>query len=735
MVNVGSPAIDTPENENTTPRNFGAFLGVFTPSILTILGVIMYLRFGWVVANEGLFNALLIVITANAITLITTLSVSATATNMQVGVGGAYYIISRSLGLEIGGAIGLPMFLSQVFSITLYALGLAESFRFIVPGIPILPTAFSIIVGIMVISLVSASFALKLQIPIMVTIALSIFSLALGAEWNQAPSVIMSRIPESPGFWKVFAVFFPAVTGILAGVSMSGNLRQPKRDIPLGALSAVLVGFGVYLFIPVLLAFSASRDQLMSDSLVWTRIARWPLLVLPGLWGAIFSSAVGSTLSAPRTLQALSYDRIVPKFFQKATKKSGEPYIAILFSSCIAMVALLFGDLNVVAPILTIFFLTTYGMVNLVAGLESLVGDPSYRPAIKIPWYISLFGAASCFGVMALISKKALIIALIFESAIWFWLRRRSMETTWGDVRRGIWLTLARFSLLNLNKLEEKPRGWRPNILVFSGDAEKRLDLVRFASWFGQDKGIVTVCNILVGNIEENMENVRQMRERMSEFLERKGLLVFPQIGVVENFETGVMDVIQTSSMAGLESNTIMFGWSQHLERLATYLKLMRQAGHLRKSMIICRINPRHYFNPTKSIDIWWGGQQRNGDIMLLMAHLLSMNPEWSSSIITLKSIARSEEEKQSILEQLDSMIPEIRIKCSRNVYLKPLDFNIHEFIHQESRNADVVFLGLAQPAPGKEMEYAVQLNDLVEGLGTVVLLKNSSVFIGELIN
>jgi solute carrier family 12 (potassium/chloride transporter), member 4/6 len=731
---VSQPDSTTENILDASPRELGAFLGVFTPSILTILGVIMYMRFGWVVANEGLLNALLIVIIANAISLITTFSVSATATNMQVGIGGAYYIISRSLGLEIGGAIGVPLFLSQTFSITLYALGLAESFRFVYPDIPIITTAAIIIVLIMLISLVSASLALKLQIPIMITIFLSIGSLMLGARWNQNTAEILQSIPESPGFWVVFAVFFPAVTGFLAGVSMSGNLRNPKRDIPRGALSAVLTGFAVYLLLPVFLAFSAPRNALLTDSLVWTQIARYSWLILPGLWGAVFSSAIGSTLSAPRTLQALSFDRITPKFFQISTKKRGEPWIAILFSSGIALLTLLLGDLNAIAPILTIFFLTTYGMINLVAGIETLIGDLSYRPAIKVPWFVSLAGALACFGVMALISLKALIVAVVFESAIWFYLRRRALQATWGDARRGIWMSLARQSLINLGRIEEKPRGWRPNILLFSGDVRKRLDLIRFASWLEQDRGFVTVCNIITGQDEHNMRQALTIQKHMSEYLESKDLQVFCRASVVENFESGIIDIVQSVGMATLESNTIMFGWTHHVDRLASYLKIMRQAAYLRKSMIICKIQPRHFYNRSKTIDIWWGGQQRNGDIMLLMAYLLSLNPEWTGSDITLKSIARSTSEQQKITAQLDEMIPEIRIKCSRQVFLKAPDINIQAFIHQESGDADVVFLGLAQPDPGNEMDYAHRLTELVQGLGTVVLIKNSSMFVGELI-
>nr|HPQ42331.1 Na-K-Cl cotransporter [bacterium] len=367
------------------PRKLGAFLGVFTPSILTILGVIMYLRFGWVVGNEGLIRTLFIVVIANSITLITAFSVSAVATNMRVGVGGAYYIISRSLGLEIGGAIGLPLFLSQALSITLYSFGLAESLRFVWPDAPIQIMTAIIIIAITLLSLRGADLALKAQLPIMVGIGLSLLSLALGAGRlaGSPETFILSASEQSPGFWFVFAVFFPAVTGILAGISMSGDLRHPQRDIPRGTIAAVVVGFIVYLSVPVLLAASSAREDLIGNSLIWTRIAAIGWLVLPGLWGAILSSAIGSILGAPRTLQALAMDRIVPTIFARRSK-SGEPYHAIILSAAIGLVAVLLGDINVVAPVLTMFFLTTYGMVNLVAGLESLVGDPSYRPKIRV---------------------------------------------------------------------------------------------------------------------------------------------------------------------------------------------------------------------------------------------------------------------------------------------------------------------------------------------------------------
>ncbi|MCP4157643.1 MAG: Na-K-Cl cotransporter, partial [bacterium] len=230
----------TSDNNATTgsPHKFGTFIGVFTPSILTILGVIMYLRFGWMVGTVGLWTALIIVTLSTSITFVTALSVSAVATNMQVGVGGEYFLVSRSLGLEIGGAIGVPLFLARAVSVTLYAFGLAESLRFVWPDVPIQPVAALIIVAITIVAAKSASLTLKLQLPLMAAVVISIAVMALGVFKNPSPAVL-TRLPGSTeSFWVVFAIFFPAVTGFTAGVGLSGDLKDPSRSIPLGSLGA-----------------------------------------------------------------------------------------------------------------------------------------------------------------------------------------------------------------------------------------------------------------------------------------------------------------------------------------------------------------------------------------------------------------------------------------------------------------------------------------------------------------
>ncbi|NJL29023.1 MAG: hypothetical protein HC897_14615 [Thermoanaerobaculia bacterium] len=363
-------------------------------------------------------------------------------------------MISRSLGLEIGGAIGIPLFLAQTFSVTLYAFGFAESLQLFWPELPQRPVAALTILAVALIAGRSTELALKLQLPIMVAIALALGSLFTGAVERFGDTLpLWQGVSEGAGFWTVFAVFFPAVTGLMAGVSLSGDLKDPQRSITIGTLTAVGAGFVVYFSVPIFLAGAADAETLANDSLIWFKLAAVPVLVIPGLIGAILSSAMGSILGAPRTLAALADDRVIPGLPKSLLEGKGGHALPHLVSTGVALAAVALGDLNAVAPVLTMFFLTTYGMVNLVAGLEQLSGAPSYRPAIKVPWLVSLAGAAGCLWVMWLINHVAALVAIVVEVLVYVGLRRRSLNASWGDLRYGALLSLARFLLLKLRKL------------------------------------------------------------------------------------------------------------------------------------------------------------------------------------------------------------------------------------------------------------------------------------------
>ena len=538
------------ENKDTMKQQptqkFGTFLGVYTPSVLTILGLIMYLRFGWVVGNLGLPVTILVVLISSSITFITGLSASAVATNMRVGVGGEYFMISRSLGLELGGAIGLPLFLSRTLSITCYSFGLAESVITFWPAAWGVVTPFTIqmiaVVVIIIITFVSgksAGLALKLQIPIMIAVGLSVIALLIGVFSGdlRMPEMTTTYRTAPEGFWYVFAVFFPAVTGFTAGIGMSGDLKDPQRSIPRGTILAVITGIITYVFILFLLAITArvSVEELAEPGIIWVKVAvlgAW--LVFPGIWGAILSSAFGSVLGGPRVLQALANDGLAPRIFARLSK-TGQPTIATWVSGGIALLAVALGELNAVAQFVTILFLTLYVTINFSAALEKLAGDPSFRPTINVPWYVSLLGSIGAIVVMFLISPIACIIAVVLEILLYTYLRRRSMKKRWGDVRAGLWVALARFSLLKLRSHESNPRNWRPQILLFVGDASKRIGLVRLANWFNQNRGLVTACQLVVGDLGKDKVDIKKNRLEMDRMVDKEELVAFSEVNDVTN--------------------------------------------------------------------------------------------------------------------------------------------------------------------------------------------------------
>ncbi|MBC8366486.1 Na-K-Cl cotransporter [bacterium] len=720
-------------------NKLGTFLGVFTPTILTILGVIMYLRFGWLLGNLGLSRVLLVVVVANSITLVTALSFSAVATNAKIGGGGAYFIISRSLGSGLGGAIGIPLFLSQAFSVTLYAYGLAESFRFVAPGLPLLPVTLGLIVAVGLLAVAGADKALRSQVALMAFVGLSLLALAIGA-FLKAGDVPRSVIePGSLSFWAGFAVFFPAVTGVMAGLGLSGDLRDPMKSLPRGSLLAVGIGFLVYMTIPFLLNMGADGELLREDTLVWTRIA-WagPWLILPGLWAAIFSSAVGSILAAPRTLQALARDGLAPSiFWQPQAGRGGGLVAGLVVSVLIALSAAFLGALNIVASVVSMFFLTVYGTVNLVTAFESLSRDPSWRPKIRIHWSLSLAGGLACFGVMVLINPWVGMAAIAAEIGLYVLISRRSRKARWGDARRGLYESLIRWSLFRLAGTPKSSRNWRPHILAFVDDPKREIDLVRFANAFSQGRGVVTACHLLEGGVDEFAEGLSEMKGAMQASFHEENLPVFAQVSLVNNILDGILSVAQTNGIAGMESNTVFLGWPRDPHLRSEFLGVTRRLGKMKKSVVLGRFNESYAFSRSakRRILVWWGGLDFNSDLMLLLAYLLKANHEWRDAAIELVSVASNETVMKTTEANFEKLIPEFRIEVSHRTLLKPDRETVGQLIQRESEGADIVFLGMMKTQEGGEAEYAERMETLAGELPVVFFVMNSSLFTGELLD
>ena len=466
------------KKEEKQVKKFGTMAGVFTPTLLTILGVIMYIRHPWVVGNAGIVGALLIIVVAVAITLSTALSLSSITTNIRIGSGGAFSLISQSLGLEIGGAIGIPFFFSQAIAVAMYIFGFREGLQSIMPEFSPLLLDIAVFLLVMAIAFISTSFAFKIQYVIMAIIILSIASIIGGLfvhelnydfVWFGDYQGSKENNFGGSSFWLVFAVFFPAVTGVMAGANMSGDLKNPRKSIPSGTISAVIITTLVYMGLVFVAAMLATQQELLENYNVFIDKAYYAPIVLAGLLGATLSSALGSFVGAPRILLALGEKRILPKSeMLSKTNKKGEPINAMLVTAIIVIVGLSLRNLNTIAPLITMFFMITYAMVNIVALIEQSLSLPSFRPTLKIPVIIPLIGAFGSLTVMFIINAAVALASLILIIVFYYYLVRKKLKSEAGDSRSGLFTALAEWSTKKTTQLSpiREVRSWRPDLLI-----------------------------------------------------------------------------------------------------------------------------------------------------------------------------------------------------------------------------------------------------------------------------
>lgn len=726
---------DKEEVLKSSETGLGTFGGVFTPSILTILGVIMYLRFGWVVGNVGLIGTLLIVTISTAITFLTALSIASIATDQRVRTGGAYYMISRSLGIESGGAIGIPLYLAQALSIALYTIGFAESVVGVFPELNITTVGIVTTVGVAGLALVSAKAAIRAQYFIMFGIVLSLLSLLFGSPVEQSNIELWGASAEnSAGFWVVFAVFFPAVTGIMAGVNMSGDLKDPKKSIPKGTFYAIGVGYLIYMTLPIILANRADAMTLIDDPLIMRKISYWGDAILIGVWGATLSSAVGSILGAPRVLQALARDKVLPRWLSWLGKGEGAedtPRLGTILTLVIALVAVYFGNLNLIAPILTMFFLTTYGMLNITAGIERLLKSPSFRPEFKVHWAFSILGALGCISVMFLINAVATSFAFIFVILIFIWLERRELQSAWGDVRRGIWMAITRMGLFHLG-VNEEAKTWRPNPLVLSGAPTKRWHLIDFGLALTHNRGLMTVATVLTSK-NFTTTQITKMEGNIREFLSKRSVQALVRVTTANDAFEGSEQLVRSYGLGALVPNTIILGDSENEELRESYCKMISDFYDMNRNVIVVHDDKDNGFGDKEIIDVWWGGLKGNGGLMMMVAYLLASSRSWWNAKIRLKMVVDSEnaaeDARKNLLELIEKArtgaIPEIIVSNGRS---------FKSIIHESSQDADLVLMGMAKPDDDFASHYTEVQEWLDDMPTTLMILAAEEISFGDVL-
>lgn len=676
-------------------NKFGAFKGVFTPSILTILGVIMYLRLPWIVGQAGLWATLGIILVAHIISATTGLSVASIATDKKVETGGTYYMISRSLGLPIGGTLGIALFVGLSFSVSLYLIGFAET----------LLTAFGIestlnairitgaatLLVVTIITFISTNLALKMQFVILAVLLLSLVSIVLGKHDMVPQTALVGSATNSLPWIALFAIFFPAVTGFEAGVSMSGDLANPKKSIPLGTISAIVVGLVVYIGLVLFFSLTVDRNALINDSGILLNISFYSPLVVAGIWGATLSSAFGSILGAPRILQATAIDRITPKIFAKGVGAGNEPRNALLLTFLIALSGILIGELNVIARVVSIFFIITYGFLNLTCAIENWAGS-DFRPSFRIPAWISIIGAIACFVVMIQLDFAAMVGATILLGAIFLLLKRRELRLQTGDTWGGIWASMVKFGLFKLSlSTTRNQRNWRPNIILFSGGAKARPHLIDLGRMLVGKQGVFTNFELI-----ENPQNDDLFAQPASASTEidHRGKSVITRKHNCNNVYDGMQMIARVYGFTGFEPNTILMGWGKNSKDSQKFCETATLLSKL-------DFNQVYYSNPTTGksskpirIDLWWNGNSRNLNFGLSLLKYITTDNDWRTATVRLMIINYNSVKTDSIYALASQALDNSRLMGSVKVINNAVEkIAEEEIIKRESADASMVLV------------------------------------------
>ncbi len=718
------------------PQNQSGKFGtapVFFTAISTILGAILFLRFGFAVGQLGFISTIAIVVVGHMVTIPTAMAIAEIATNQKVEGGGEYFIISRSFGLVIGSTIGIALYLSQAISVAFYVMAFAEAFtplmHWIVERSSLHPQFESFLLMKQTISVPAlllltyimltkgADLGVKMLYFVVAILGVSLLAFAFGhtayAEGQgfdpiRNISTVSDTMPLS--FFTVFAIIFPAFTGMTAGVGLSGDLRDPGKSIPLGTMAATLGGMVIYVLIAYKFALSADPVALSDTSrLVMQDIALFGWIVIPlGLAAATISSALGSIMVAPRTLQAIARDRIFPSsivnhWLSRGRGKTLEPVNASTITVLLALVFILMGAIDSVAQVISMFFMLTYGSLCLISFLNHFAADPSYRPRFKSRWYISLFGAIAWIGLMFFMSPSYAMIAIVAITALYLFNSYYNRDKhSLAVIFQGVIFQFSRSLQVFLqNAKKETISTWRPSAVAISEHSFQRLGAFDLLAWISQKYGFGTYIHVLKGYLSrETNQKAQSCRERLIKMAEDKDSNIFIDTVVSPSYTSTIAQVVQLPGIAGTENNLFLFEFSasqpDNLPDIIDNLKLIKSVDF---DVVILSSSIRG-FGLHKHIHVWITTRDYdNANLMILLAYIIIGHRDWRGAEIEIYAIYpedRINEERNRLAELIEAGQLPISTK---NITLIPqqMDISADHIIKEKSRDADLCIIGFRE--------------------------------------
>jgi amino acid transporter len=711
-------------------KRFGTFSGVFVPSFEAILGAVLFLILPMLTGAMGLWRMALIVIIANTVTLATGFSIADCATNqMRIGGGGMYAVSRDSLGKAFGGSIGIQLFVAQSASIGFYAIGFAEPMQGILEGIPLVSRLigrYDVLVqkqilatilafAAFILGVVGANFVVKVQTLIFVVLILSVGAILISPLISPLVRFSLSaplfsgglNLKGSPallGFWMAFTAFFPAVTGIDAGVGMSGNLKNPRNALPRGTFLAIGVTFLVYM--AVTLVFSMIRPELLYETSesgrlvavaavsIFSGMRLIPVIILVGILVATCSSALAYFLSAPATAQALARDKVLPRFMgflrRDFVRRGREPRWAAVLTLLIVLPVIWSGDVTTASMIVGICFLVVYGWVNLAAFFERLSGNPSFRPTSRGHWAISLYGFLVCMVVISLFNIWVGLGVLASQLLIFVLILHYKSEDKLEGVWWGVLFTILNWGFKRMRLIIQGTKNWRPIVGIFC--LADRADVAENTFEIGKritDFQGLTIINVLK---PEKLEKPHFDMPEGTQLVEVKG----------DAFDGAITSIVQSAVPGGLQINTVLLPVDPRLNHIETIENIIEMDRN-----VLLYSHGEWGSEGSNRIDVWWKGEE-NGSLMALLSYIISSSEARidgeQKSIRIIRKLFK-DEDRENATNQLKELLRAARIKGE--VLVLPEDnAPIQETIKEHSSDAYLILMGI----PGQRAEGVARL-------------------------
>ncbi|XP_037715715.1 solute carrier family 12 member 6 isoform X2 [Drosophila subpulchrella] len=832
------PAATDPDAKPAAPSaRMGTLIGVFLPCIQNIFGVILFIRLTWVVGTAGAVCGFLIVLTCCCVTMLTAISMSAIATNGVVPAGGSYFMISRSLGPEFGGAVGMLFYTGTTLAAAMYIVGAVEIvLTYMAPWASIFGdftkdadamynnfrvygTLLLIFMGLIV--FVGVKFVNKFATVALACVILSIIAVYVGIFDNihgneklymcvlgkrllkdipldnctkedsfmrdiycpdgkceeyflannvtkvkgikglasgvfydniwpsflengqfisygknavdientngQSYNQIMADITTS--FTLLIGIFFPSVTGIMAGSNRSGDLADAQKSIPIGTICAILTTSTVYL--SSVMFFAGTVDNLLlrdkfgqsiGGKLVVANIA-WPnqWVILIGSFLSTLGAGLQSLTGAPRLLQAIARDEIIPFLapFAKSSSR-GEPTRALLLTIVICQGGILLGNVDLLAPLLSMFFLMCYGFVNLACAVQTLLRTPNWRPRFKFyHWSLSLIGLTLCISVMIMTSWYFALIAMGMAIIIYKYIEYRGAEKEWGDGIRGMALTAARYSLLRLEEGPPHTKNWRPQILVLSKLNDNLLPKYRkifsFATQLKAGKGLTICVSVIKGDHTKITNKAVDAKSTLRKYMTDEKVKGFCDVLVSQQIGEGLSSVIQTIGLGGMKPNTVIIGWpyswrQEGRNSWKTFIQTVRTVAACHMALMVPKgINfyPESNHKIGGNIDIWW--IVHDGGLLMLLPFLLKQHRTWRNCKLRIFTVAQIEDNSIQMKKDLKTFLYHLRIEADVEVVeMNNSDISAYTYertLMMEQRNQMLRALGLNKKENSKVVQ------------------------------